>query len=257
MIRAALTPPWVQMSEAALPSSWAEARDVVLANAPWIFLLIAGERAFDDHYIQASVALFLCVMFFGVAIYWKVFEGLTKPAGRHRLSFILMTIGALILAAGIYFLATREATHEDKAKVDELNSSLKSARDANAILDRQIASIRSEIQNLQSRLDSATRSTQQATALTPEQQEFQALLQINKNLTSGDRQRLSDALFDLSKYLDHGAELFAEANQSNADYKRLIQSSADPTQVVELIKKFEHISSEAMDFKQQDWSPCD
>jgi hypothetical protein len=107
MIRAALTPPWVQMSEASLPSSWAEARDVTLANAPWIFLLLAGERAIDGHYKQAGIALLLCLVSFGVAIYWKVFTGLTKPEGRRRVAFIFIAAGALILSVGIYLLATR------------------------------------------------------------------------------------------------------------------------------------------------------
>ena len=110
MIRAALTPPWVQMSEASLPSSWAEARDVTLANAPWIFLLLAGERAVDGHYKTAGIALLLCLVSFGVAIYWKAFQGLTKPQGRRRLAFVFITIGAAILATGIYMLASQQGT---------------------------------------------------------------------------------------------------------------------------------------------------
>lgn len=122
MIRAALTPPWVKMSEASLPTSWADARDFTLANAPWIFLLLAGERAFDGHYKTAGIALLLCFVSFGVAIYRKAFHGLTRPEGRRRLAFILITLGGAILAAGIYLLAIQSspttprhdtAVHED------------------------------------------------------------------------------------------------------------------------------------------------
>jgi hypothetical protein len=107
MIRAALTPPWVTMSETALPESWADARKIILANAPWSLLLVAIERAFEGHYYQAASAFGLCIISLGIAINWKAFEGLTKPEGRRRLSFILIIIGALTLAAGIYLLASQ------------------------------------------------------------------------------------------------------------------------------------------------------
>src|SRR5581483_5990034 len=119
MIRAALTPPWVQMSEASLPSSWAEARDVTLANAPWIFLLLAGERAVDGHYKTAGVALALCLVSFGGATHWKAFQGLSKPEGRRRLAFVFITIGPIVLATGIYMLATQQASSPANKVVEQ------------------------------------------------------------------------------------------------------------------------------------------
>ena len=61
-MRAALTPLWVVMAEAELPQSWTDARNVILANSPWMLLLVAFERAFEGYYIQAGCAFALCLV---------------------------------------------------------------------------------------------------------------------------------------------------------------------------------------------------
>ena len=80
------------MSEASVTRSWADARNYLLANAPWILLLLAGERAFEAHYLQSAIALLLCIIAFGVAVHWNAFEGLTKPEGRNKLAFALIEL---------------------------------------------------------------------------------------------------------------------------------------------------------------------
>jgi hypothetical protein len=138
------------MSETALPESWTDARKIILANAPWILLLVAIERAFEGHYIQAAVAFLLCIISLGIAIYWKAFEGLTKREGRKRLSFVLITIGAAILATGIYLLATQPLptpdVTQDQTRLDQANDQLNAERDARSALDQQLARMRSELQ---------------------------------------------------------------------------------------------------------------
>jgi hypothetical protein len=152
------------MSETALPESWADARKIVLANAPWILLLVAIERAFDGHYVQGVFALLLCVISLGVAIHWKAFEWLGKREGRRRLSFVLITIGAILLATGIYLLATQPPslsnTTQDQTQLDDANKRLQAERDAKAVLDRQLAATRRELQQTQTQRDDALKTTE-------------------------------------------------------------------------------------------------
>ena len=106
------------MSEAALPETWADARKIILVNAPWILLLVSVERAFEGHYYEAGFAFLLCIAALAVAVHWNAFEG----HGRSRwLAFILIAIGAICLTAGIYLLATEQRptspTAEDIAKI--------------------------------------------------------------------------------------------------------------------------------------------
>jgi hypothetical protein len=117
-----LVPFWVVMSESAIPKTWADARDIILANAPWSLLLVAIERAIEGHLVQAAVALILCFVALGIAIYWKVFEGLGRRGGRRRLSFVLIFIGFTILASGIYLLASQPRSVERQLAVTSLCS---------------------------------------------------------------------------------------------------------------------------------------
>ncbi|MCG2642699.1 MULTISPECIES: hypothetical protein [Bradyrhizobium] len=105
------------MSDSAVPKTWEDALNLVLGNAPWILLLVAVERAVEGHFVQAGGALIGCFISLGVAIYWKVFEGLTKPEGRQRLAFVFIAIGAAILATGIYMLASQGSATVDKSQL--------------------------------------------------------------------------------------------------------------------------------------------
>jgi hypothetical protein len=115
--RAVFAPSWVVMSDSAVPKTWEDARNLVLGNSPWILLLVVVERAVEGHFVQAGGALIGCFISLGVAIYWKAFEGLTKPEGRRRLSFVFITVGAAILATGIYMLANQRATPADNGQL--------------------------------------------------------------------------------------------------------------------------------------------
>jgi hypothetical protein len=120
MIRAAFTPPWVTMSESALPETWADARKIVLANSPWILLLVAIERAFEEHYVQSGLAFLLCIVALAIAVHWKAFEGFGNRYGRRtRLAFVLIAIGAACLAAGIWLLANQLPPQTTHATVDQ------------------------------------------------------------------------------------------------------------------------------------------
>jgi hypothetical protein len=138
------------MSEAALPKSWADAVNNILANAPWILLLIALERAFELHYIEAAIAFLLCIVVFGIAIHWNVFEGLTKPEGRKRLAFMFIAGGTTLLAIGIWLLA-RSPQHAEKSSAGPSVAAIEAQQD----LERQLASTRSELQDVQRQLTSA------------------------------------------------------------------------------------------------------
>ncbi len=122
-------------------------------------------------------------------------------------------------------------------------------------VDEKIAAattnLAAQVGALQKQLSESNRAislqqTKQIT-LTPEQQDFQALLQINKNLTPGDRQRLSDALFDFSKFLDLTNEVYGKANQYRAEYLRIPQT--DPSQIGNQTKKLGQIALESMELK--------
>lgn len=145
------------MSESAIPETWADARKIVLANAPWSLLLVAIERAFEGQFAQAAIALLSCFVALGIAIHWKAFEGLSKPEGRRRLSFILITIGAIVLAAGVYLLATQPPSASDmtldQAKLVDANKQLQAERAAKEALDKQLAATRSELQEAHRQLD--------------------------------------------------------------------------------------------------------
>src|SRR4051812_16186950 len=104
-VGAPFIPPWVAMSDSAVPETWADARKLILGNAPWILLLVAVERAIEGHFTQAVVSLVLCFIALGIAIHWKAFEGLGTREGRRRLAFIFIIVGAAILMVGIYLLA--------------------------------------------------------------------------------------------------------------------------------------------------------
>src|SRR2546423_10425545 len=108
MIRAAFIPPWVAMAESALPQTWTDARNFVLANAPWILLLVAVERAFEGHYRQGLFAFLLCLVTLAIAVHWKAFEGLGKRGRRKQLAFVLIASGAILLTAGIVLLAMQQ-----------------------------------------------------------------------------------------------------------------------------------------------------
>ena len=98
-------PQWVPMSDSTLPKTWAEAGNPVLGNAHWIWLLLAGERAMDQHFYQAAAALLGCFASLGIAIHRNAFEGLGTRNGRRRVAFVVIIIGAVCLAVGIYLLA--------------------------------------------------------------------------------------------------------------------------------------------------------
>jgi hypothetical protein len=162
MVRVALTPHWVAMSEAAVPKTWAEARDLVLANLPWILLLVAVERVIEQHFIQAGVALILCAVAFGVAIHWNAFEGFKKRVGRRGLAFVFIAIGAILLAGGIYLLASHPSanTNELQTNLDQTTAQLTAERDARGALDRQLAATRRELQEFQHQAREAAPSPQ-------------------------------------------------------------------------------------------------
>jgi hypothetical protein len=136
----ALTPPWVAMAEAALPQNWTDARNIIMANSPWMLLLVAFERAFEGQYFQAGGAFLLCLVALGIAVHVKAFEGLSKRSGRRRLAFILITIGASFLGAGIYLLASQQNPTDGRI-----------ANDASET-ERQLAATQRELQETQHQL---------------------------------------------------------------------------------------------------------
>ncbi|MGW1420559.1 hypothetical protein ACWAT4_10625 [Bradyrhizobium manausense] len=115
------------MSDSTLPESWTDARKIILANAPWCLLLVAIERAFEAHFIQALVAFIFCILSLGVAIHWKAFEGLTQPKGRWRLALGLVIAGLMFLAAGVYLLAAQQPSLQTDEAVNQLTKELHEA----------------------------------------------------------------------------------------------------------------------------------
>ncbi|WP_315764469.1 hypothetical protein [Bradyrhizobium sp. SZCCHNR2009] len=120
------------MSESAVPETWADARNLILGNTPWILLLVAVERAIESHFAQAGVALIFCFLALGIAIHWNAFEGLGKREGRKRLAFVLIIIGASFLAGGIYLLAAQTppaSAHADVSSPAAIDAPTRSAVD--------------------------------------------------------------------------------------------------------------------------------
>jgi hypothetical protein len=132
------------MSESAVPKTWADARNLILGNAPWILLLVAVERAIEGHFAQAGVALVLCFLSLGIAIHWNAFEGLGTRKGRRRLAFVIIAIGAICLAVGIYLLASPPPPVSPIAEVGKDQITLDDP--ARSAIDRQLATTRSELQ---------------------------------------------------------------------------------------------------------------
>jgi hypothetical protein len=130
------------MSESAVPETWADARKLILGNAPWILLLVAVERAIESHFAQAGVALIFCFLALGIAIHWNAFEGLGKREGRRRLAFVLIVIGASFLAGGIYLLAAQTPpapAHVDVSRPAAIDAPTRSA------VDQQLEATRAEL----------------------------------------------------------------------------------------------------------------
>lgn len=168
------------MAESILPTTWTDARNIILANVPWILLLIAGERAFEFHYLQALIALVGCVVALAIAVHWKVFEGLGESGGRKRLAFILIAIGTIFLAVGIYLLATQplatiaagdnstlaaaqppispSQASPVQEELGQAKSQLQAERDARAAIDRQLATTRRQLQEAENQRDAALRA---------------------------------------------------------------------------------------------------
>lgn len=129
------------MSESAVPETWADARKLILGNAPWILLLVAVERAIEGHFAQAGIALVFCFLALGIAIHWNAFEGLGKREGRRRLAFVLIFFGASFLIFGIYLLATQTSlapvlmdvtsspAAKDAAEMSKVEQNLQATRD--------------------------------------------------------------------------------------------------------------------------------
>jgi len=131
------------MSESAVPETWADARKLILGNAPWILLLVAVERAIESHFAQAGVALLFCFLALGIAIHGNAFEGLGKREGRRRLAFVLIVIGASFLAGGIYLLAAQ--TLPAPAHVDVSNPPAAIDAPTRSAVDQELETTRGEL----------------------------------------------------------------------------------------------------------------
>ncbi len=187
MMRAVLTPTGVAMAEAALAQNWTDGRNVILANSPWMLLLVAFERAFEGQYFQAGGAFLLCLVALGIAIYWKAFEGLGKPSGRRRLAFILISIGVAFLAVGIYLLAAQKPldhqviVHEPPTAED---------------IAKATAPLKTQITQLQASLDDMTRQKDNAVR----QQDTSKARLAGRN--ENDIRRIQDRVQEICEYLN-------------------------------------------------------
>jgi hypothetical protein len=85
-----------------LPSTWVQVGEGLHANSLWILPLVALERGFDNHPVQAVIA----VVVWGISAYAAVKYHVLRKLGRQRLlTWTFISVGAALLALGIYRLS--------------------------------------------------------------------------------------------------------------------------------------------------------
>jgi hypothetical protein len=148
------------MADADIPSSWSSAGRNILGNSIWILPLVTFERATEGHWNQVAIFGAAWAGAILIAVKLHVLHDIVSSQERRRqlLVWALILGGTLLLALGIFKLATRELPQPDNEQLHSLQLQLQGERDARLALDRQLATTRRELQEFQQRTRAAAPS---------------------------------------------------------------------------------------------------